>query len=57
VLTVEEPKKSRDRLTAFRERWRFSICYCSTLGDCWLANESGTHEVRRCAERNEDSFD
>ena len=37
------------------------ICYCSTLGDCWMLTASGRgnesrSEVRRCPQRSERTF-
>jgi hypothetical protein len=59
-IAPEPPQKSFERLMESRSRWRVSICYCSTLGDCWTLLQSRTEDItidtRRCSERNKDSF-
>jgi hypothetical protein len=49
------------RLVTALRHLSLSICYCSTLGDCWtLVDEPGhdafTTETRRCPARSERSF-
>ena len=59
-LTLE---KDRALLTALdKERFRVDaeICYCSTLGDCWIlrsgANGSSTTETRTCPGKSDTTF-
>jgi hypothetical protein len=59
-IAPESPQESNDRLMESRSRWRVSICYCSTLGDCWTLIQSSTEDftkdTRSCSERDKDSF-
>jgi hypothetical protein len=50
------------KLDKDRGRVTVEICYCSTLGECWILRGGGmspgtTIETRRCASRSEISFE
>jgi hypothetical protein len=41
---------------ALHDRVDAEICYCSSLGDCWIASDDGTRETARCPKPSADSF-
>jgi hypothetical protein len=50
-----------DKMRRTREEISVSICYCSTLDDCWMLrwgrDADGTAPIRRCPQHGDDSFD
>jgi hypothetical protein len=50
-----------EKLNAGRERITVEICYCSTLGECWMLRGGGTTpssttEIGQCPPQSADSF-
>lgn len=60
-LTPENPDPLYLAMNEARGRVGVEICYCSTLGECWLLRgdekATSTTEIRTCPERSADTFE
>lgn len=57
---VNSPDPLSEEMNKARLRVAVEICYCSTLGDCWIlradSNDSSTTETRTCPGNSATSF-
>jgi hypothetical protein len=55
---VEEEIDTTDMMRSIQSNWSAEVCYCSTLGQCWVSGVSSAppEEVGRCEDQSAGDF-